>query len=129
MYAKLLFRLWYWFNYLKYLNVPRSPVGPIALSGAGLPTDLGIELLNDDSTPMVFVVRVLEECFWMNHDAAFRAMATVHKDGPAFLGYLEREKAERLVDHVVQMSRGRGFPLAFRLQPVGGVQGASGVSA
>ena len=43
-------------------------------------------LLNDDYTPMEFVVHVLERFFGMNHAQAFEMMLTVHKKGLAVVG-------------------------------------------
>ena len=51
-------------------------------------------LLNDDYTPMEFVVIVLERFFGMNHSQAFEIMLTVHKKGLAVVGVFSHEIAE-----------------------------------
>ena len=51
-------------------------------------------LLNDDYTPMEFVVHVLERFFGMNHAHAFELMHTVHKKGVAVVGVFSFEIAE-----------------------------------
>ncbi|MCB1358999.1 MAG: ATP-dependent Clp protease adaptor ClpS, partial [Maritimibacter sp.] len=51
-------------------------------------------LLNDDFTPMEFVVLVLERFFGMNHAQAFELMLTVHKKGLAVVGVFSYEIAE-----------------------------------
>jgi ATP-dependent Clp protease adapter protein ClpS len=54
-------------------------------------------LLNDDYTPMEFVVHVLERFFGMNHAQAFELMLTVHKKGVAVVGVFSFEVAETKV--------------------------------
>ncbi|HBS49899.1 MAG TPA: ATP-dependent Clp protease adaptor ClpS, partial [Rhodobacteraceae bacterium] len=51
-------------------------------------------LLNDDYTPMEFVVHVLERFFGMNHAQAFELMLVVHKKGVAVVGVFAHEIAE-----------------------------------
>ena len=46
-------------------------------------------LLNDDYTPMEFVVHVLERFFGMTHAQAFEVMLTVHKKGVAVVGVFQ----------------------------------------
>ena len=45
-----------------------------------------VMLLNDDYTPMEFVVHVLERFFGLNHAQSFEIMLTVHKKGLAVVG-------------------------------------------
>ncbi len=54
-------------------------------------------LLNDDYTPMEFVVHVLERFFGMTHAQAFEIMLTVHKKGVAVVGVFSHEIAETKV--------------------------------
>ena len=54
-------------------------------------------LLNDDYTPMEFVVHVLERFFGMSHAQAFEIMLTVHKKGVAVVGVFSHEIAETKV--------------------------------
>ena len=53
-----------------------------------------VMLLNDDFTPMEFVVIVLERFFGLNHAQAFEIMLTVHKKGLAVVGVFSHEIAE-----------------------------------
>ncbi|MEL7046575.1 MAG: ATP-dependent Clp protease adaptor ClpS, partial [Pseudomonadota bacterium] len=53
-----------------------------------------VVLLNDDYTPMEFVVMVLERFFGMTHAQAFELMLTVHKKGVAVVGVFSHEIAE-----------------------------------
>ena len=50
-----------------------------------------VMLLNDDYTPMEFVVHVLERFFGLNHAQAFEIMLTVHKKGLAVVGVFSHE--------------------------------------
>ena len=52
-----------------------------------------VMLLNDDYTPMEFVVHVLERFFGMSHAQAFELMLTVHKKGLAVVGVFSFEAA------------------------------------
>ncbi|RYI26417.1 MAG: ATP-dependent Clp protease adaptor ClpS, partial [Acetobacteraceae bacterium] len=56
-----------------------------------------VMLLNDDYTPMEFVVHVLERFFGLNHAQAFEIMLTVHKKGLAVVGVFSHEVAETKV--------------------------------
>ena len=62
-------------------------------------------LLNDDYTPMEFVVVVLERFFGKNHTQAFEIMLTVHKKGMAVVGVFSHEIAETKVAQVMDFSR------------------------
>ena len=70
-----------------------------------------VMLLNDDFTPMEFVVIVLERFFGLNHAQAFEIMLTVHKKGLAVVGVFSHEIAETKVDTVETLARENGFPL------------------
>ena len=52
-------------------------------------------LINDDYTPMEFVVMILERFFGLTHSQAFDIMITVHKKGLAVVGVFSYEVAER----------------------------------
>jgi len=54
-------------------------------------------ILNDDFTPMEFVVMVLERFFGMTHAQSFELMLTVHKKGLAVVGVYSHEIAETKV--------------------------------
>ena len=56
-----------------------------------------VMLLNDDYTPMEFVVHVLERFFGMTHGEAFEIMLTVHKKGLAVVGVFSHELAYTII--------------------------------
>jgi ATP-dependent Clp protease adaptor protein ClpS len=68
-------------------------------------------LLNDDYTPMDFVVYVLEKFFGMNRDKATEIMLHVHMRGSGVCGLFTREIAETKVEQVNEFSRENQHPL------------------
>lgn len=72
--------------------------------------------LNDDYTPMEFVVHVLERVFAKNHDQAIEIMLTVHRRGLAVVGVYAHEIAETKVAQVTQMARARQHPLQCTME-------------
>jgi ATP-dependent Clp protease adaptor protein ClpS len=73
-------------------------------------------LLNDDYTPMEFVVHVLERFFGMSHAQAFELMLTVHKKGLAVVGVFSFEVAETKVAQVMDFSRRHQHPLQCTME-------------
>jgi ATP-dependent Clp protease adaptor protein ClpS len=68
-------------------------------------------LLNDDYTPMEFVVHVLERFFNKDHDAAHRIMMHVHQHGIGECGVFTYEVAETKVTQVMDFARKHQHPL------------------
>lgn len=73
-------------------------------------------LLNDDFTPMEFVVMVLERFFGLNHAQAFELMLTVHKKGLAVAGVFSYEIAETKVTQVMHLAREHQHPLQCTME-------------
>lgn len=73
-------------------------------------------LLNDDYTPMEFVVHVLERFFGMTHGQAFEIMLTVHKKGVAVVGVFSHEIAETKVGQVMDFARRHQHPLQCTME-------------
>ncbi len=73
-------------------------------------------LLNDDFTPMEFVVHVLERFFGMNQTQAIELMLTVHKKGVAVVGVFAFEIAETKVAQVMDLARRHQHPLQCRME-------------
>ena len=73
-------------------------------------------LLNDDYTPMEFVVHVLERFFGMSHAQAFEIMLTVHKKGVAVVGVFSFEVAETKVAQVMDLARRNQHPLQCTME-------------
>ena len=75
-----------------------------------------VMLLNDDFTPMEFVVLVLERFFSKNPTQAFEIMLTVHKKGLAMVGIFSHEIAETKVSQVMDFSRRHQHPLQCTME-------------
>lgn len=73
-------------------------------------------LLNDDFTPMEFVVLVLERFFNKNHAQAFEIMLTVHQKGVAVVGVFSHEIAETKVGQVMDFARSHQHPLQCTME-------------
>ncbi|PTW47713.1 ATP-dependent Clp protease adaptor protein ClpS [Rhodovulum kholense] len=73
-------------------------------------------LLNDDYTPMEFVVHVLERFFGMSHAQAFEIMLVVHKKGVAVVGVFSFEVAETKVAQVMDFARRHQHPLQCTME-------------
>lgn len=73
-------------------------------------------LLNDDYTPMEFVVLVLERFFGMSHTRAFELMLAVHQKGVAVVGVFSLEIAETKVGQVMDFARRHQHPLQCTLE-------------
>jgi ATP-dependent Clp protease adaptor protein ClpS len=73
-------------------------------------------LLNDDYTPMEFVVDVLERFFRMDRESATRVMLAVHMKGKGVCGVFTYEIAETKVAQVMTYSRDNQHPLMCTLE-------------
>jgi ATP-dependent Clp protease adaptor protein ClpS len=73
-------------------------------------------LLNDDYTPMEFVILVLEKFFSKNHDEAARIMMHVHQKGVGVCGVFTYEVAETKVTQVMDFARQNGHPLQCTME-------------
>ncbi|SMG28611.1 ATP-dependent Clp protease adapter protein ClpS [Paracoccus sp. J56] len=73
-------------------------------------------LLNDDFTPMEFVVHVLERLFNMSHAQAIEIMLTVHRKGVAVVGVFSHEIAETKVAQVMELARRQQHPLQCTME-------------
>lgn len=73
-------------------------------------------ILNDDYTPMEFVVHVLERFFGLTHAQAFEIMLTVHKKGLAVVGVFSHEVAETKVAQVMDFARRHQHPLQCTME-------------
>ena len=73
-------------------------------------------LLNDDYTPMEFVVHILENFFKMNREKATRIMLHVHTRGKGVCGVYTRDVAETKVAQVNDYSRMNNHPLLCAME-------------
>jgi ATP-dependent Clp protease adaptor protein ClpS len=75
-------------------------------------------LLNDDYTPMEFVVKVLQKFFCKSQEEATRIMLQVHHEGKGVCGVYPRDVASTRVAQVAQYARERQHPLQCVMEPV-----------
>ncbi|WP_119462305.1 ATP-dependent Clp protease adapter ClpS [Rhodospirillaceae bacterium SYSU D60014] len=80
------------------------------------PSMYKVLLLNDDYTPMEFVVLVLERFFNKNRDDATRIMLHVHRRGVGICGVYTYEVAETKVTQVIDFARRNEHPLQCTLE-------------
>ena len=69
-------------------------------------------LLNDDFTPMDFVVHVLQNFFSMDRERAMQIMLKVHMEGQGICGIYSRDVAATKVEQVTAYARESQHPLA-----------------
>ena len=74
-------------------------------------------LLNDDYTPMEFVVQVLEQFFGMNREKATQVMLAVHTKGKGVCGIYPQDIAETKASQVNESARESGHPLLCEVEP------------
>lgn len=68
-------------------------------------------LLNDDYTPMEFVVKVLEGIFFLGREQATLVMLQVHNEGIGVAGVYPRDVAESKVHQVTEYAQSQQHPL------------------
>ena len=77
-----------------------------------------VVLLNDDFTPMEFVVHVIQEFFSKDRETATQIMLKIHLEGKGICGIYTRDVASTKVDQVLAASRAAGHPLQCLSEPV-----------
>ena len=80
------------------------------------PKRYSVILVNDDFTPMEFVVEVLMVFFSLDHEAATRVMLNVHQKGKGVCGIFTREIAETKVVMVNEHARESQHPLLCTME-------------
>ena len=80
------------------------------------PSMYKVIMLNDDYTPMEFVVMVLQEIFRKTQDEATQIMLNVHKRGVGVCGVYTYEIAETKVVQVMDIARKNQHPLQLQLE-------------
>ncbi|SDE12297.1 ATP-dependent Clp protease adapter protein ClpS [Paracidovorax valerianellae] len=75
-------------------------------------------MLNDDFTPMEFVIVVLQEFFSKDREAATQIMLKIHLDGKGVCGVYSRDVAATKVEQVREAAHKAGHPLQCLSEPV-----------
>ena len=82
------------------------------------PRRFKVIILNDDYTPMEFVVELIEEFFYKSRDVATRIMLKVHTEGKGVCGVYTQDVAETKVALVNQHAQDSQHPLMCQAEPV-----------
>ncbi|GAB5457261.1 MAG: ATP-dependent Clp protease adapter ClpS [Henriciella sp.] len=113
------------------MSEPNSPDGPETPDdgkgpGIGLATKTRVQtkkpsmyrvlILNDDYTPMEFVVQILERFFNKSREQATRIMLHVHQKGVGVCGVFTYEVAETKVAQVMDLARRNEHPLQCTME-------------
>lgn len=77
-----------------------------------------VVMLNDDYTPMEFVVLVLQEFFNKDRESATQIMLKIHLDGKGICGVYSKDVAATKVDQVLEAAHQSGHPLQCLMEPV-----------
>lgn len=80
------------------------------------PSMYKVILLNDDYTPMEFVVHVLEIFFGMDREKATRIMLTVHQTGSAVVAIYPRDIAESKSEQINLYAQENQHPLVSKIE-------------
>jgi len=77
-----------------------------------------VVLLNDDYTPMDFVVAVLQTIFSMTREQATQVMLKVHREGMGVCGVYPKDIAATKVEQVISFSRKHEHPLQCLMEEI-----------
>ncbi|SET72186.1 ATP-dependent Clp protease adapter ClpS [Oceanicella actignis] len=100
-------------------DAPGAPSTDLAVAAKPRPkrpSMYKVLMLNDDYTPMEFVVHVLERFFGIGHERAVEIMLTVHRKGVAVVGVFSFEVAETKVMQVMDFARKHQHPLQCTME-------------
>jgi ATP-dependent Clp protease adaptor protein ClpS len=107
-------------------NVPRPAAKPDDGQGAVVverkaqrvepPRLYQVVLLNDDYTPMEFVVMVLQEFFQHGHETATQIMLKIHHEGRGVCGVYTKDVASTKVETVLAAAKRSGHPLQCTME-------------
>lgn len=82
------------------------------------PSKYNVIMLNDDQTPMDFVIAALMQIFHKPTDEAQSLTMHIHENGKAIAGTYIYEVAEQKVNETVSSARSAGYPLSLTLEEV-----------
>jgi ATP-dependent Clp protease adaptor protein ClpS len=75
-----------------------------------------VVLMNDDYTPMDFVVFLLKDIFHRTHEEAISIMLEIHHKGEGICGVFTRDVAETKAELVITLARRNEYPLQCRVE-------------
>jgi|TARA_B110000503_G_scaffold23744_1_gene37199 ATP-dependent Clp protease adaptor protein ClpS len=80
------------------------------------PSRYNVIMLNDDSTPMEWVIGILKEIFKHTDSSSEALTMTIHSEGSAVVGTYKYEIAEQKSVEATTASRNHGFPLQIKIE-------------
>jgi len=80
------------------------------------PKKYKVVMLNDDQTPMDWVIDVLKTIFKHSQETAKKITLEIHNDGAGIVGVYTYEIAEQKTNEAIVASREHGFPLAIKME-------------
>ena len=89
------------------------------LTGIKEPDRFRVVILNDNSTPMEFVIELLKVIFHHTQEAAVQIMMQVHQNGKGTAGIYSYEVAEQKAMESTQIARTNGHPLGVSVELAG----------
>jgi len=97
-----------------------SPASDTALDTSvktEIPKKYQVVVLDDDYTPMAFVIDLLQRVFRLDADTAIRKTMQIHQTGQAVCGTYSYDIALAKVDQVIESARKEGHPLLAAARP------------
>ena len=98
------------------LDVPQRGVLLNTKPKTKKPSLYKVILLNDDYTPMEFVIYIIEKLFNKNHEEATRIMLQVHQNGLGICGIYTYEVAETKSKAVINLAKSNQHPLQCTIE-------------
>lgn len=89
------------------------------ITGVKEPDRFRVVILNDNSTPMEFVIELLKIIFHHSQEAAVQIMMQVHQNGKGTAGIYSYEVAEQKAMESTQIARTNGHPLGVSVELAG----------
>lgn len=86
------------------------------ITGVKEPERFRVVILNDNATPMEFVIELLKVIFHHSHEAAVQVMLQVHEKGKGTAGIYSYEVAEQKAMESTQIARTNGHPLGVSVE-------------
>lgn len=80
------------------------------------PGKYNVIMLNDDTTPMDWVIEILKQIFRHSDASAETLTMTIHNEGSAVIGTYKYEIAEQKTVEAINASRNHGFPLQLKVE-------------
>jgi|TARA_R110002124_G_scaffold97950_1_gene243199 ATP-dependent Clp protease adaptor protein ClpS len=80
------------------------------------PPKFKVVFLNDDTTPVEWVISILVQVFRHTNDSAEKITLSIHTDGSGVAGIYTYEIAEQKALEAQDLSRSQGFPLQIKIE-------------